>query len=136
MKLLMFFAREFWLTPQEKTIPDVPDRYDSIEASQAVVIFYHAEPTDEERIGNVVNKFVKNAKWLAGKFQTKTVILHSFNHLGSEKASPEVAVSIVSEVKRKLENTGYTVLETPFGYQNEWKMHVAGDSLAKVFKEI
>jgi hypothetical protein len=136
MKLLMFFAHEFWLTPREKTIPNVPDRYDSIEASQAVIIFYHAEPADEERIGNVVSKFVKNAKWLAGKFQTKTVILHSFNHLGSEKGSPETAISIISEVKRKLENAGYTVLETPFGYQNEWKMHVAGDSLAKVFKEI
>ncbi|MEJ5300767.1 MAG: threonyl-tRNA synthetase editing domain-containing protein [Thermodesulforhabdaceae bacterium] len=136
MKLLMFFAHEFWLTPREKTIPDVPDQEKTIEASQAVIIFYHAEPTDEQRSGNVITKFVKNAKWLAGKFQTKTVILHSFNHLGSEKASPDVALSIISEVKRKLENAGYTVLETPFGYQNEWKMHVAGDSLAKVFKEI
>ncbi|MDH3557913.1 MAG: hypothetical protein OES18_18905 [Deltaproteobacteria bacterium] len=25
---------------------------------------------------------------------------------------------------------------TPFGYLNEWKLHVAGESLAKVFKEI
>lgn len=136
MKLLMFFAHEFWLKPYEKTIPDVPDCDQSIEEKEVVIAFYHAEPGDSERSGSVISKFVKNVKWLAGKFQTKNVILHSFNHLGSEKASPDVATAIVSEVRRKLENAGYKVLETPFGYQNEWKMHVAGESLAKVFKEI
>ncbi|MCX7823895.1 MAG: threonyl-tRNA synthetase editing domain-containing protein [Syntrophobacterales bacterium] len=136
MKLLMFFVHEFWLRPQKKTISEAPEFNGIIEESQAAIIFYHAEPGDEQRSGNIISKFVKNVKWLAGKFQTKTVILHSFNHLGSEKASPEVAIAIVEEVKKKLENSGYRVLETPFGYQNEWKMHVAGDSLAKVFKEI
>lgn len=136
MKLLMFFAHEFWLNPHEKTLPEAPDFNNSIEETQVVIAFYHAEPGDLERSGNVISKFVKNVKWLTGKFQTKNVILHSFNHLGSKKASPEEAMAIVSEVRKKLENSGYKVMETPFGYQNEWKMHVAGASLAKVFKEI
>jgi len=38
-------------------------------------------------------------------------------------------------VKERLQRTGYEVIVTPFGYFNEFKMHVAGDSLAKVFKE-
>ena len=33
-----------------------------------------------------------------------------------------------------VERTGYTVMTTPFGYFNEFSIHVAGDSLAKVFK--
>jgi hypothetical protein len=28
------------------------------------------------------------------------------------------------------------VVVTPFGYLNEWKIHVAGESLAKVFKDL
>lgn len=136
MKLLMFFTHEFWLKPHEKVIPEVPDFYETITEKESVIIFYHAEPGDDQKRGSIISKFVKNVKWLAGKFQTRTVILHSFNHLGHEKAPPEVASSIIGEVRKKLENNGYKVLETPFGYQNEWKMHVAGNSLAKVFKEI
>ncbi len=136
MKLLMFFSPEFWLRPYEKVIEDAPECTDTLTVSNAVIVFYHSEPGDEERLKNIVTKFVKNVKWLAGKFQTKNVILHSFNHLAREKAPPQVAREIISEVKKKLEGSGYKVAETPFGYQNEWKMHVAGDSLAKVFKEL
>ncbi len=38
------------------------------------------------------------------------------------------------EMEKTIEKA--VVAETPFGYLNEWKMHVAGESLAKVFKEL
>jgi hypothetical protein len=75
------------------------------------------------------------AMWLAGKFGTKNVVLHSFNHLSSSKSSPEFAKTLLEEVRLRLERTGCKVMTTPFGYFNEFRMHVAGDSLAKVFKE-
>ncbi|OGW73013.1 MAG: hypothetical protein A3J72_00160, partial [Nitrospirae bacterium RIFCSPHIGHO2_02_FULL_40_19] len=101
----------------------------------AVVIFYHSEAEDAEKKDSVLQKFVKNTKWIAGKFNTKNVVLHSFNHLSISKSSPEFAQSLLDEVVERLERTGYTVMTTPFGYFNEFKMHVAGDSLAKVYKE-
>jgi hypothetical protein len=33
-----------------------------------------------------------------------------------------------------MENTQYVVHTVPFGYHNGWKNHVAGESLAKVFR--
>ena len=42
---------------------------------------------------------------------------------------------LLIEVSQRLINAGFNVMVTPFGYFNEFKMHVAGDSLAKVFKE-
>jgi hypothetical protein len=59
-----------------------------------------------------------------------------FGHLSASKASPEFTKELVDEVIGRLENTDYTVHTTPFGYLNEWKIHVAGESLAKVFKDI
>lgn len=136
MKLLMFYATEFWYRTFQKTLPEAPDRDEEDECRNAVVIFFHAEAHDEDRQGKVVEKWVKNAKWLARKFDTTTVVLHSFNHLAETKASPETARAMTEEVRRRLERTGFTVRETPFGYLNEWKIHVAGDSLAKVFKDL
>jgi hypothetical protein len=100
-----------------------------------VVIFFHVEAEDIEKKSKVVQKFAKNAKWLCGKFLTRQVVLHSFNHLSGSKADPEFSREVLEEVRERLQRTDFKVMVTPFGYFNEFKMHVAGDSLAKVFKE-
>jgi predicted deacetylase len=131
----MFYTKEWWFRTASRTLADVPDEDREESTTNAVVIFFHCEAEDEPRLDGVLQKFVKNVKWLAGKFATKNVVLHSFNHLSSSKSSPEFAKKLLEEVRLKLERTGYEVMATPFGYFNEFRMHVAGDSLAKVFKE-
>ncbi len=135
MKLLMFYTKEWWYKTAAKTLEHVPDAEKEESANDAVVIFFHCEAEDEGKYDTVVQKFVKNTKWLAGKFSVKNVVLHSFNHLSSSKSSAEFAGRLLEEVRLRLERTGYAVMQTPFGYFNEFRMHVAGDSLAKVFKE-
>jgi hypothetical protein len=136
MKLLLFYAHSWWFKTAAKGLPTVPDidREDSIE--KTVVVFFHAEKEDEEKGKGLLDKVVKNIKWLAGKFETRNVVIHSFNHLSSSKASPEFSELMIQQATEKLRNTGYTVLCTPFGYFNQFKIHVGGESLAKVFKEL
>lgn len=131
----MFYAKEWWYRTAEKSLPHVPDIDREESASDAVVIFFHSEAADEGDRKAVLQKFLKNVKWLAGKFGTKNVVFHSFNHLGVSKSSPEFAAGILDEAQDRLERGGYSVMRTPFGYFNEFRIHVAGDSLAKVFKE-
>lgn len=135
MKLLMFYARSWWSKTAEKGLPDAPDADMEASMDGAAVVFIHSEEKDESDRQGVIQKFAKNVKWIAGKFDTKNVVLHSFNHLSSSKSSPEFALGVMDEVQGRLERTGYIVMRTPFGYFNEFKIHVAGDSLAKVFKE-
>jgi len=132
----MFYSPEFWVRPWEKAVPDAPQQVMEQTFHKAVVIFYHSEAEDMARRSSVIVKWVKNAKWLAGKFDTKTIVLHSFNHLSRSKASPESAAEILAEVRARLERAGFEVFETPFGWQTEWKLHVSGESLAKIFKEV
>ena len=135
MKLVMFYVHEWWYKTASRSLPDVPDVEREESVINAVVIFYHSEAEDETERESVLQKFVKNTKWIAGKFNTKNVVLHSFNHLSMSKSSPEFAKSLLDEVVERLKRTGYLVMITPFGYFNEFRMHVAGDSLAKVYKE-
>lgn len=135
MKLLMFYTKEWWYKTASKTLETAPDLDIEESMPDAVVIFFHCEAEDESRADSVSEKFVKNTKWLAGKFSSRNIVLHSFNHLSSSKSSPEFAKQLLDDVIIRLERTGYTVMQTPFGYFNEFRMHVAGDSLAKVFKE-
>ena len=136
MKLLLFYAPSFWFKTFQKVLEHVPDQDMETNCQHAVVIFYQAEAEDLERRGKVITKLLKNIKWLAGKFESKKVVLHSFNHLSTSKAPAEFAEGLIQEVRQRLKRGGYSVAVTPFGYLNEWKLHVAGESLAKVFKEI
>ncbi|MEJ2031924.1 MAG: threonyl-tRNA synthetase editing domain-containing protein [Deltaproteobacteria bacterium] len=135
MKLLLFYAYSFSFSTAEPGLPGLPPlaRTDRIE--KTAVVFFHVEAEDREKRAKVIQKFVKNTKWLAGKFETKNVVLHSFNHLSGSKAPPEFSREVLAAVRERLTRTGFTVLATPFGYFNEFSIHVAGDSLAKVFKE-
>jgi hypothetical protein len=136
MKILMFYSPEFWFKTYEKVLPDVPTREADTSVKNAVVVFYHAEADDTEREDSVLKKFIKNIKWLTGKFSTGNVVLHSFNHLSASKAPPDFTCRLIGNARERLARSGLIITETPFGYLNEWKMHVAGESLAKVFKDI
>ena len=135
MKLLLFYAHSFYFKTASKVLKDVPDVELEKKTSNAVVVFFHVEEKDEKNPSKSVSKFTKNTKWLCRKFDTKNVVLHSFNHLSLSKASPEFANKVLQEVTLRLERTGHEVNATPFGYFNEFDIHVAGDSLAKVYKE-
>jgi len=135
MRLVMFYVHEWWYRTASKSLPDIPDTQKEESLTNAAVIFFHSEANDEEKRDSVIQKFVKNTKWISGKFGTKNVVLHSFNHLADSKSTPDFAKSVLDEVVERLKRTGYEVMTTPFGYFNEFRMHVAGDSLAKVYKE-
>ena len=104
----------------------------------AVVAFVHAEASDEpdDRHAKVFRHTLKHLKWLANKRDLKTIVLHSFTHLGGTSASAGFAETFLGQLKERLESTGYTVAITPFGWFCSWEIEVFGDSLAKVWKEI
>ena len=64
------------------------------------------------------------------------MVLHSFAHLATSKADTKISEDIIRKMAGRLAAVGFTVQITPFGYFNEFKIHVAGPSLAKVFVDI
>ena len=100
----------------------------------AVVAFIHVEPNDVEGQSSVETKLVKNAKWLARKWKTKRVILHSFTHLGEEKAAPEPAKALFDRAQARLETAGYNAIQTPYGYFNDLHIDAQGHPLARIYK--
>ena len=132
----MFYAPKFWFKTTYKVLDTAEDATCDKCIQDTIVVFVHAEAEDEPRASNVLTKMVKNIKWLAGKFAIKKVVLHSFSHLATSKSSPEFAHRILIDTKNRLANTGFVVDMTPFGYLHEFSLHVSGESLGRVFKEI
>lgn len=116
-----------------RTLDDAPDAAADIR-EKAVVAFIHVEPGDEENRSSVETKLVKNAKWLARKWETNLVILHSFTHLGEEKAAPVFANSLFDSAQKRLEAAGYTAFQTPYGHFNDLTIEAPGHPLARIYK--
>jgi hypothetical protein len=83
-----------------------------------------------------VKKAVENISWLAKKTDRKKVVLHYFGHLSESKSSVEFADYAIKTIKDKLTAKGFETSMTPFGYLFEFKIHVKGESLAKVWKSL
>jgi hypothetical protein len=135
MKLLMFLASHFAFRPYAQMWAEAGEGSE-VQASEAVIVFVHNEPADEDVPSDLETKFVKNVKWIAGKRGFKNVVLHSFTHLAEASASPEFARGFIESAAARLQNTGYQVQVTPFGWVGAWDLSVYGESLAKVFKSL
>ena len=138
MKILTFQARRFRWKSHSRTLDDAGTDEVEDEHADAVVAFLHAEAKDaepEER-KRVFKHTLKHVKWLANKREWRNVVLHSFTHLGGETADAEHARAFAGRLAERLEETGYSVSTTPFGWFCSWELSVYGESLAKVWKEI
>lgn len=134
MRLLLYYATHFSWAPHA-AVGDTADAMPAAgTAENAVVAFIHAEAGDLAAPGKAVTKTIKNIKWLAGKFDSKCVVLHSFGHLGGESAPGEAARELLVAAGRRLEEAGYEVQITPFGWTHAFQLHADGPGLAKVWK--
>ncbi|PIV37496.1 hypothetical protein COS31_04865 [Candidatus Roizmanbacteria bacterium CG02_land_8_20_14_3_00_36_15] len=136
MKLLMFHVNEFWYKTFSKTLDNVEKVEKEEKIGKSLVVFIQAEKEDEERKDKVKKKAFENIKWLAKKVNVEEIVLHSFGHLSESKSAPEFAQEMINEIKKSLDERNFRVKTTPFGYFLEFKIHVLGESLAKVFKSL
>lgn len=136
MKLLMIYMNKFSYTPTIKTIESMPDFIDGKEYENVQAAFIQVEKGDEENETAVKKKLLKNLKWIAGKNNTKKIILHSFAHLSESKADPEFTKSVFDAIEDRLKASEFEVEQTPFGYFLDLKVDAPGYSLARVFKDI
>ena len=77
MRVLFWYCTRFDWVPASKTLEDAPAAV-AAQNANVVVAFVHVEPGDPEPNSSAETKLVKNAKWLARKWDTRQVVLHSF----------------------------------------------------------
>jgi D-Tyr-tRNAtyr deacylase len=119
-----------------KTLKEIKDTEKEESVKDAIVVFANVERDDQEQTAGTIRKAVKNIVWLARKTGRSRIVLHSFAHLSNSKSSVEFAAQVFEAIEDRLTRKGFEVSTTPFGYFLEFKIHVLGESLAKVWKAL
>ena len=135
MRLLTYQARRFAWQSHQQTLPEGADPRGDGDIEDCAVAWLHVEAHDQEDHARVFKRVLKHLKWVANKRGLRTVVLHSFAHLGGESAPPDYAHRFITEMAERLTDTGYTVQRTPFGWFCSWQLDCYGESLAKIYKE-
>ena len=136
MKLLMFDSPEFWYRTFVKTVESAETINEDKTTKDSIVVFLQSEREDEDRAESVLKDAVGNISWLARKVGKTRIVLHSFAHLSESKSNVSFARKTIEKLNSKLNEKGFQASSTPFGYFIEFKIHVGGESLAKVLKSI
>ena len=135
MRVLFWYCRKFAWRPANRTLDDAAPAVPA-QHSDCVVAFVHVEPEDSREGSRAETKLVKNAKWLARKWDVNQIILHSFTHLGEEKAAPDEARELLLRAGNRLEAAGYKAVHTPYGYYLDLDIQAPGDALARIYKTL
>lgn len=133
MRVLFWYCDHLGWKPALKTLDEAPDAEPGARDS-VVAAFVHVEPGDVETGSTAETKLVKNAKWLARKWETEEILLHSFTHLGEEKAEPAAAQELLSRAQERLTGAGYATSQTPYGYFLDLDLKAPGHPLARIYK--
>ena len=133
MKLLMIYCDIFSYKPQIKTLENFPDFTEEVIKKNVLVAFTQMEEKDLKDSKKIETKLVKNLKWGAKKNDVKHVILHSFAHLSTSKASPEETKDLFDNVEERLLTADYICEQTPFGYFLDINVQAPGRSAARIF---
>ena len=131
----MIYSDKFAYKTNVKNLESVEYYEENKKIVNALVGFIQVEQKDEEDISKTETKMIKNLKWAANKNNTKNIILHSFAHLSLSKADEKITKEMFDRAEKRLENSGYEVSQTPFGYFLDLDIQAPGKSLARIFKE-
>jgi hypothetical protein len=131
VRVLYLFARRFRFRTHHKAVAEAPDDDRDVTVENAALAYVHAEPSDG---ADQETKLLKNLKWVAGKFDSRRVVLHYFSHLGDERMDGEGARALMERARARLEGSGYEVHVTPYGHFCDLEMDLPGDSMARVYK--
>ncbi len=135
LKMLMLHVREFWFRTHARNLETEEEREEEGEsAGPAILAWIQVETPDLIDPSATARKATKNLKWHARKVDVPRVVLHSFAHLSDDRAEPTEALRVLEEIAERLRGVGFEVLETPWGHFNEFRMHVEGPGIAKVWK--
>lgn len=134
MRVLFWYCERIAWTPALETLEDADEGSPGAHEN-TVVAFIHVEPADVEEGSGAETKLVKSAKWLARKWDTKRVLLHSFAHLGEAKAEPAPARALLGRAEERLRKAGYETAQTPYGHFLDLELRAPGHPLGRIYKE-
>jgi threonyl-tRNA synthetase len=137
MRILIWHVDSFVAEPTERGRSKVADTNPQpVRVENGLVVFAASEKADEPDPDGVAGRTAEAIVKVARQLGAHDIVLHSFSHLFVELSSPTVARQILTLTQQRLEEEGYTVSQSAFGWFNRMDMRAKGHPLSRVARQI
>lgn len=138
MRILMWHVDRFRCAITEKgRSPVVEELAPSVtEMDEGLVVLTSVEKGDEEDPETLAQRGALEIGKLCRQLKVKAVVLHPFAHLFGELSAPATAMEALKGVAQHLEEDGFAVSRTPFGWFNTLEIRAKGHPLSRVARVI
>ncbi|MHA1783809.1 MAG: threonine--tRNA ligase [Candidatus Helarchaeota archaeon] len=137
MRILAIHSDYIEVEPKKKAIKTAEAvELKKFKTDDCLVCFISVEKNDEVNIELAAEKLVENIIEVSNQINEKTIVLYPYAHLSSNLASPKNAVLILKNAEKILDEKGYSVTRTPFGWYKSFKISCKGHPLAESSRQI
>lgn len=137
MRLLIWHVDSFAADPAERGRSKLADAEPQpVRIAEGLVVFAAAEKADEAEPEAVAERAAAAIADVARRLGAHDVVLHSFAHLFVELSSPAAAKQILDATQRRLEEGGYAVEQSAFGWFNRLELRAKGHPLSRVARQV
>ena len=138
MKALFIHADfiEYEARKKTKLAEDVPADKLKNRVEETLVVFISFEKRDEGKEQESAKALVANIEEIAGKVETKRIVLYPYAHLSSSLGKPDSSIKILHAAESILAESGYEVHASPFGWYKSFNLSCKGHPLSELSREI
>ncbi len=127
---------EYEAKKKTKLADDISDDKKKGRIEEALVTYISFEEIDEGKEEASAKLLAENVMEIAEKVETKNTVLYPYAHLSSSLGKPASGKEILEKTAEILEEKGYTVLSSPFGWYKSFKISCKGHPLSELSREI
>ena len=134
MRLLIFHGNLAYKAtePVKISVREEAEDGEWVSFENVLTAFCAIEASDEGRLSEIAKKAAEELQTVADRVKVKHIVLYPHAHIFPRKlARPKFAVHVLETLADELQNRGFTVDKTPFGWYKAFKLECLGHPLAE-----
>jgi len=139
MRLLLIHADHFEYDVKSEAVKEPEPVHESNRKGaldDVLVAFCTVEKADEKNPDQIAEKAAESIKEVAGWVKTKSIMVYPYAHLSSELGSKEYAIPLLQRLSSSLQEEGYNVERSPFGWYKSFEIRCKGHPLSELSRTI
>jgi threonyl-tRNA synthetase len=139
MRLLLLHCENFEYSVREQAIKKPEELNETNKTGKfqnVLVAFSTVEKEDEANPDDVATKAAQSIAEVAKSVKTSRILVYPYAHLSSSLASPEISIPTLRELASKLQENGYEIHRSPFGWYKSFNLRCLGHPLSELSRTI
>ena len=138
MRLLLLHCDSFEYSVRQEAIKNTEPIEDNKAGKfeNVLVAFCTVEKEDESNPAEVETRVAESIAEVARSVKTDRILIYPYAHLSSSLASPAAAIPVLQRTSANLQNMGFDVHRSPFGYYKSFSLHCLGHPLSELSRTI